>query len=244
MINGFTLNGIHCSSFGVAMVSKDRTVLPQSNDIYTEIPGRNGSYLFDRELADRNLSLDCGLLTNNATELRTTIRQISAWLYTKQRVKLVFDDEQDKYYLAKCVGAIGLDQVQTVRMGKFTLVFRCDPMAYSNNDKTLVLDDFLVLNDGTAPAYPIFTVMFLNPATEFKLALGSDFVRVVKTFAVNDVLEIDHTLSKVTVNGVRAMAYLDWQDSKFFSLPAGLSQLIVTPAGTATVTLNFTERWL
>jgi len=244
MSNGFTLKGQHCSELGIAMETKTLPVLANPDDIYVQAPGRDGSYLFARELTDSTITILCGLLASDTTGLMTIKRQIAAWVYSEQKIQLVFDDEPDKFYLVKYNGAILMDQTKTSRLGTFTLVFRCDPMAYSQNDKTLVLDDYKVTNDGTAPSYPKFTVTFLNPATEFKLALASDFVRVVKNFAVNDELEIDHTLSKVTINGVRAMAQLDWQDSKFFLLPMGLSQLIVTPAGAATVTINFTERWL
>jgi predicted phage tail component-like protein len=244
MPNGFTLKGQHCSELGIAMETKTLPVLANPDDSYIQAPGRDGSYLFARELSDSTITIVCGLLTSDTTELMTIKRQIAAWVYSKETIQLVFDDEPDKFYLVKYNGTILLDQSKSSRLGTFTLVFRSDPVAYSKNDKTLVLTDFLVTNEGTALSFPKFTVTFSNPATEFKLALGSEFVRVVKNFAVNDVLIIDHTISKVIVNGVSAMAYLDWQDSKFFSLPTGLSQLIATPAGAATVTINYTERWL
>jgi len=244
MVNGFTLKGQHCSELGIAMETKTLPVLANPDDIYVQAPGRDGSYLFARELADSTITIICGLLTSDTTELMTIKRQIAAWIYSKEKIQLIFDDEPDKFYLVKYNGSILMDQTKSARLGTFTLTFRCDPVAYSKNDKTLVLSDFEVTNAGTADSHPKFTVTFINSATEYKIALASEFVRVVKNFVANDVLVIDHAISKITVNGTSAMAQLDWQNSKFFSLPPGLSQLIATPAGAATVSINYTERWL
>ncbi len=129
MIYGFTLNGSHCSVFGVVMISKTLPVLPVSNDSYLEIPNRDGAYLSPGRLADGTITIECGLSTNSVAELVAVKRQISAWIYSKERAPLVFDDETDKTYMAKYDTAIGLNKLRTPGWGTFTLVFRCQPFA-------------------------------------------------------------------------------------------------------------------
>ena len=99
MSNGFTLKGQHCSELGIAMETKTLPALPLSDDSYIQAPGRDGSYLFARELADSTITISCGLLASDTTELMTIKRQLAAWVYSKQKIQLVFDDEPDKFYL-------------------------------------------------------------------------------------------------------------------------------------------------
>ncbi|MFZ3132889.1 MAG: distal tail protein Dit [Desulfosporosinus sp.] len=261
MERGFTLNGQHCSGLGVVMESKTVPIITGSNDAYLQVPGRDGSYMFPRELADGAIPIACGILTATAIELMIAKRQIAAWVYSEQKVQLIFDDEPDKYYLVKYNGAIGLDKMKTPGMGKFTLVFRCDPSAYSVNPLNREFNDPVFLapfmaiatdpigsmilnNSGTKEAFPVFTVTFIAVATEIKIANGSDYVRVVRTFAEGDVLVVNCGLGKITLNGLREMASLDWQNSKFFSIAPGLTTLTVLPTNASITSVQFIERWL
>jgi predicted phage tail component-like protein len=239
MIKGFAFNGIHCNTYNIIVNSVDRTVLPAPNDTYLQIPNRDGSYLFNRGLLDRIIKVDCSVFTKRLTDLRSVVRQISAWLFSQQRAQLIFDDEPDKYYMAKYKDAIGLSQIVTA--GKFSLIFCCEPYAYSILDTQSTTDS--IVNLGTAMAYPKFTVIFTAAATEYKLLLGSNYVHVVRNYAINDVLVIDNSISKVTVNGLNAMISLDL-GSRFFPLPVGGSQVIPSPLGVAQVTVNYKKRWL
>jgi predicted phage tail component-like protein len=243
MINGFALNATHCNVFGINMLSVDRTVLPAPNDVYLQVPNRDGSYLFNRGLLDRTIKVDCSIFATSMTQLRLLVRDISAWLFTQQRAQLIFDDEPDKYYMAKYEGAIGLNQITTD--GEFSLIFRCEPHAYSLTPKTqnFVSDAISITNAGTAPTFPKFTVTFTAPATEFKLWFGNYYVRVVRNFVIGDVLVIDNSISKITVNGLNAMASLDL-NSRFFSVGSGSNTLNVTPTAVANTTITMKERWL
>lgn len=130
MRDGFTLNGQHCSVLGVIMESKTLPILTKPKDVYIDIPGRDGSYLFSGALSDAVIPIVCGIKTANAIALMAAKRQIAAWVFSKQKVLLVFDDEPDKFYLVKYDGEIGLEKLTVQGMGKFTLIFRCSPLAY------------------------------------------------------------------------------------------------------------------
>lgn len=240
---GFSFNGHHCSEFGLAVKNRNRQLLPAANDRYLEIPGRHGSYHFPGELQDRVIELECAFMGATRQELREKSRQIAAWLYTKEKAVLSFDDEPGKYYYAKLDGAINLEQLFV--LATFTLTFRCNPLAYGAEVQAdFVSDQATITNPGTFEALPIFNATFTAIASEWKVTLGTKYVRVVHSFQVGDTLEVNCATGAVLINGGRALDKLDWQNSEFFSLPPGESNLTVTPAGVSDTTVIFSPRWL
>lgn len=242
-MNGFVFNGSHCSTNNVIMLSVDRSILPASNNVYLQVPNRDGSYLFDRELSDRIIKVSCTVFANSTIDLALIARQISGWIFTKQRVPLIFDDEPDKYYMAKYDGAIGLSQIATD--GEFSLTFRCEPYAYSlvNKQQSFVNSAIEVANVGTAPMYPKITSTFIASASEYNLWFEGCNMRLVRSFVAGDVVVIDNAISKVTVNGVNAMLNLDLS-SRFFGIGSGVHALNTTPVSVANTTIIWKERWL
>lgn len=122
-------NGVSSSSFPVVVKSINRQMLPMTKDNYQDMPGMDGSHLFPDKLNDRFISVEFGVIEKSIPDLRYAVREITEWLYTAQREKLIFDDEPDLYYMAKVSNQIDLEPL--VRAGRFTLVFRCQPYAYA-----------------------------------------------------------------------------------------------------------------
>lgn len=240
---GFTFNGTHTSVHGVIMKSVNRQVLPESNDTYIDIPGRNGSYISPGELADRIISLQCTVVLRSLESLRLKVRDISAWLYAEERKPLIFDDEPGKMYMAKVEGSIDLEQI--FALGRFDLTFRCEPLVVGEEvAESFVSDMAAVENEGTYEAMPVFSVTFTDAASEWKVTLGTQYIRVVHDFQVDDTLEINCETGAVLLNGGRALDKLDWQNSQFFGLPPGESTLTILPAGKCTADISFRPRWL
>jgi len=240
---GFTFNGVHCSTHGVVMRSKNRQLLPEPNDRYVQVPGRNGSILFPGELADRRIELDCAFVGSSLADIRTKARDIAAWLNVTDRTSLSFDDEPGKSYKGKLASAIDLDH--TGRLGQFSLTFICEPLAYGGQvTADFAGDSVTVTNAGTFSALPIIEATFTGAATEFKVTLGTEYIRVVHDFEVNDILKIDTGTGAVLINGTKAMDKLDWQNSIFFELAAGANTLSITPTGKCTASVKYTPRWL
>lgn len=225
------------------MRSKNRQLLPEPNDRYVQVPGRQGSILFPRELADRRIEIDCAFVGSSLANLRVKARMIAAWLYTADRAKLSFDDEPGRYYMAKLASAVDFEN--TVTLGEFSLSFVCEPLAYGEQvTASFVSDSVTVANAGTFPTPAIIEATFTGPATEFKVTLGTEYVRVVHDFEVNDTLKIDTGTGAILLNGSRAMDKLDWQNSIFFELAVGNNTLSITPSGICTATVKHTPRWL
>ncbi len=243
-MKGFTFNGTHSSTYGIVMKSINRQVLPTSNDTYLQIPGRHGSYLFSGELTDRIIEIECGLTKSTLENLRSGMRDIAAWLYTTDRESLVFDDEPTKTYRAKVEGQIDLEQMFV--LGKFTLQFRCEPLAYGAvQTVNFVSDTATVNNTGTFETPPRFSATItITSATTLKVILGTSYIKVDHTFAISDALTIDCGTGSILINGSRAISYLDWQNSEFFNLAVGSNILTISPSGTCSAAVTFSPRWL
>lgn len=225
------------------MRSKNRQLLPEPNDRYVQVPGRNGSILFPRELADRRIELDCAFVGSSLADIRAKARDIAAWLNVTDRANLSFDDETGKTYRGKLASAVDFDHIG--RMGQFSLTFICEPLAYGGQvTADFAGDSVTVTNAGTFSALPIIEATFTGAATELKVTLGTEYIRVVHDFVLNDTLKIDTGTGAVLINGTRAMDKLDWQNSRFFDLPVGESTLNITPTGKCTATVKFSPRWL
>lgn len=242
-MSGFIFNGVNSDTFGIIVLEKKRPVLPEINDSYLQIPGRHGSYLFPKELGDRIIEIDCALPKKSLEELRSTIRDIAAWLYTTERKPLSFMDETDKYYMAKLDGTIDMDQILAI--GQFTLRFRCEPLAYGGEITANFTNDTVTVNNpGSFEALPSFTATFTKTANEWRVALGAKYVRVIHNFQAGDVLEISNAAGVIYINGARAMDKLDWQYSEFFALLPGVNTLSIAPTGICTAQISFVPRWL
>lgn len=199
--------------------------------------------MFPRELADRRIDIDCAFVEPSLANIRTKARDIAAWLHTDDRANLSFDDETGKTYKGKLSSAVDFDHIG--RMGQFSLAFNCEPLAYGTEATTnFANDSATVANSGNYPAPAIIEATFTGAATEFKVTLGTEYIRVVHDFVLNDTLKIDTGTGAVLINGTRTMDKLDWQNSIFFELAVGANTLNITPTGKCTATVKHTPRWL
>ena len=239
---GITFNNKHSSIFGLGAKVK-RPLLPGNSDNYISPPGRSGSILFPGKPRDRFIPVDFGFMPASKALFRAKVWEIAAWLYTDEREVLTIDDEPGKYYVGKVEDQVDLEQAFV--LGKFSVVFRCEPFAYGSEVTTnFANDSTTVTNAGTRPTPAIIEATFTDSATEFKVTLGTKYIRVVDDFVLNDTLKIDTSTGAVLINGTRAMDKLDWQNSRFFDLPVGESTLSITPTGRCTAKVKYTPRWL
>lgn len=209
------------------MRSKNRQLLPEPNDRYVQVPGRQGSVHFPREFTDRHIDIDCAFVEKSLPDLRARAREIAAWLHTTDRAILSFDDETDKYYRGKLL--LSVDFTHLATMGELSLTFLCDPLAYGG-EITKDFDWFVttVENPGTYESPPIFKMTFTAADINIRV-IGPDLsmLKVVHNFRVGDILEINAATGAVLINGTRAMDKLDWQNSRFFSLKPGPNNISV-----------------
>jgi len=243
---GYTFNNTHSiNDHGVRMLVEGMStqILPARRDQFVEMPGMDGSYLFPGPLSDRIITRKCVVNESSPMALRTKARQIAAWLNTSTWAQLIFDDEPDVYYLAKVVNEI--EEEQIISLGAFAVQWRCSPLAIGTEvTEGFVSDAVTVTNSGTYETFPVFAVVFTATATEWKVTLGTKYIRVVNAFAIGNTLEVNCATGAVLINGSRAMDKLDWQNSEFFALAVGNNALAITPANKCTATVKFSPRFL
>lgn len=129
MALGFTFNSQHSSSdFGIVVKSINRSMLPGMIKKEINIPGRHGTYDFsDNVYENRVISIGISYKATSHNDLREKVRDLASWLSQQDYCRLQFDDEPDKYYLAKVYGAVNFENM--LKLGKTSIEFICQPHA-------------------------------------------------------------------------------------------------------------------
>lgn len=139
-MRSFSYKGISCRDFGIVSRSVNRSMLPALRGRTTEVYGKHGLIDYgNNNYGIRQISVHIGFSGSDFLAFRKKSREISAWLRSSQWERLVFDDEPDKYYLARIYGAVPLDDL--FRAGETDITFECQPFAY------------LFLNTGDDPTW-------------------------------------------------------------------------------------------
>lgn len=158
-MKGFTFNSTHSSEYNLTLRSVDRTTLPPLRRRELLVPGRHGTYDFGNNKYDnRIIQIECFLKADSLSQLRQRVRSVAGWL--KDKGQLMFDDEQDKFYIGRLYNQIPLDQITT--NGIIPLAFECEPFAYSNINTTEVTrtndDSIFIFNNGSVETPAEYTI--------------------------------------------------------------------------------------
>jgi predicted phage tail component-like protein len=128
-VNGYEYNALHSlNDYDIIANSIDRPILPTLRKREISIDGKHGTYSFDdNTYENRPITVEIKYIGESFNALRLHMRDISAWLSQTTYKKLIFDDEPDKYYLAKIYSAVSLELFW--KLGKATIQFECQPFA-------------------------------------------------------------------------------------------------------------------
>lgn len=131
-----TIDGKSLNQLGLALLPGfQHPAAPPIRDYTVSIPGRPGAYYFGSDIDPLEFNLPLIIKPQeDRVALATAIRKmVSVFIdsYGKPKeVKLIYDYEPDKYYLARYSGSLSIDRY--FRMGKFELpLISYDPHAYS-----------------------------------------------------------------------------------------------------------------
>jgi len=138
---GFTLNGVAASSYGITMRhGPDQPIVPGTKDRAVSVLARAGDYWIDSELGVRAFSLPCFFdRCADAATLDALVRTFAKALTDSygrpKQLKLVFDDDADKYYLVRYSGQIPFDR-KWAGVSDFVLeLISDDPYAYEQDEE-------------------------------------------------------------------------------------------------------------
>jgi predicted phage tail component-like protein len=161
---GFTFDGTHSSDFDIISKSINRPILAALRRKELTIPGRHGNYNFTGNTYENKIiEVEIKYIGTSFSELRNRARSLAAWLSSTGAYKqLIFDDETDKYYLAKLYSQVSLQNL--FRIGQANLTFDCYPFAYSTSESSFSVEiteddqEFTITNNGTAETPQIITI--------------------------------------------------------------------------------------
>lgn len=160
-MRGFVYKGKHSLiDYNIVAKSIERPVLPTLRKSELAIPGHHGVYdfgfnTFDKRIISVLLQYD----GETVNEMRLNTRQIATWISSITYEHLTFDDEPDKYYLAKCYDSVGLETF--FRLGIAPVQFECQPFALyqATTGEDILLDSNL----------PLDSDILLNPVELFSI---------------------------------------------------------------------------
>lgn len=233
------------------------SIIPELRNALETIPGRAGAIDFGGEFGARELELTCVVEPQGTLDgLLAQARSIAEWLNPyKEAAQLIFDEEADRYYLARVQSAIDLEVLVTA--GRFTIPFICpSPYAYALTDDVFqytTVGSVQFSRVGTAISQPLIEVRgSIGSGDAIKLVFnGTDVVRILPPLTTGEkfVLDVEKVTAyiedlntHVTTNGLPNLDEL-----VFPELNPGLNTVDISVEGAATFTqldIQCRSRWL
>jgi len=248
----FEYKGIHGSEYGIICKTDSRSLLPVVRRREFEIFGKSGIVdVGNNDYATKIMAVRLTYIGNSLIGLRSQARLIAAWLNSKKWEKLIFDDEPDKYYLARAKDGIDLTNLHVT--GEMTVEFECQPFAYmctsTGEDPSWEDADFPWITDipwNTIQSYQFSATgakefTFDNPGTQeigCNSPQGSKFDLIISgswaTFEVSmngktleyteagaGTLIIDNVNMEVKLDGANKLSELDGDIDSFLNVIPG-----------------------
>jgi predicted phage tail component-like protein len=129
------LNSIDIPSF-VKVGKVNFSILPPIKNNYKTIRGKKGIHFYNQTVGERIISVDISIIAEEGSNPMKKTRQLAEWLYHEEAVKLVINDEPDKYYMVLPDGETSISEV--VSVGQGTISFLCtEPFAFGEEKELL-----------------------------------------------------------------------------------------------------------
>ncbi len=237
MVGNFSFNGIKGTDHNLITRSVKRPLLPTAKVGRVNLVGGSGVYDFPgMEYEIRQVTMRVQYIGEDYVELRSRARIIAAWLATDDFKPLIFDDEPDKYYLAKVTSEIDLEHLW--ESGSANVIFDCQPFAYSINQEVVSINgqSGVVFNPGTrklgatCPPGSILKLVCTNIVKNTRVVVNRDTSNVdyfIYGSASDSApspanLTIDVANMVATIDGgVNAYPHLYGNVDRFFTLQVG-----------------------
>lgn len=258
----FEYKGIRGSEYGIYCKTVKRSLLPAIRRREFEIFGKSGIIdIGNNDYAPKIMTVKLTYIGANLVDLRSKARLLASWLNSSTWGKLIFDDEPDKYYLARVKDGIDLSNI--LMAGEMTVEFECQPFACmavdTGDDLTWDEADFPWLTEiswNMVKSYQfsatgVNSFAFDNPGTQeigCNSPQGSKFNIIVsgiwttlsltlngKTLKYLESgtgeLVIDNVEMEVTLNGANKLSALDGDIDSFLSVMPGENTIQITGTG-------------
>ena len=270
---GVSYNSKHSfNGFKIVAKSIDRPLLPAARKQEIEVAGMDGTLDFGIiTYGNRPIRVLLQYVGDTFADLRLKSREIAFWLSQSTYKRLIFDDESDKFYLAKVYDEVSLVVEDLLEFGKATVTFECQPFAYSVNEDIwldrVMTDTEIVQNGGTYKVFPVIEITpislsggmdeavevtgVFDPATVLEttvtnpaITIGNNTLLYTGTLTEGQTLIIDTGKWQATKGGLNVLNKVtgDW-----LSLEVGDNSLSFTDETSdcgATIKITYRKRWL
>jgi len=228
-------------------------ILPDVRSRTVQIPGRAGAYDFGSDLGTRQFNLECVIKAITRQELAEKVRVLAAHLVDTdgkpRTLKLIFDDEPDRYYSVKYSGGVSMERI--VSVGQFTLqLMATDPFAYAVNPLSIPIatdipDTTITFSiGGTVAALPKIILKGTNMTGSYQIAINGTTFQYSGALTAQDVIIIDCAKYAVLKNGARDMAHFIGNFPKLSPGENTIYYHLNTDAALTALTIDARGRWL
>jgi predicted phage tail component-like protein len=278
LIGSFTFNGTHSSTFGLVCKSVKRPLLPAAKIGRIEYTKASGFVDYnDTEYEARTITVEVayigtkspgGAWDSDYKEMRQRARDIANWLVitqTTSTAKLIFDDEDDKYYNAKVINELDLQSLW--QSGTIQIVFDCQPFAYSVEKQTITAtmtsrllqlpitpDTGKIFGtrhiDYKSPKDSLFRIIFSGNLTSVNFNMNGDAFYYSELNATDSDLVINNTAMTVEdLLNINKFQYISGSIGTFFkfaSLALADSQIleVINENATEDTPFQVTVEWI
>src|SRR5690606_15445792 len=134
-----------------------------------------GALLSYTDVQVRVITVPVLVKAENISDLQKVKEDMANWLIHDEPKELVFKDEPDRVYYALVDGELELDEIFSTGRGEITFICP-DPFKYGS-EKVYQTDQdtFIIENEGTAPAKPIFELTAKEPVTFAMISDGERY---------------------------------------------------------------------
>jgi predicted phage tail component-like protein len=129
MTTDVTLNGVTLASAvpTAAVLDVRRPLAGRRRDVYVEVPGRPGSYVYPEAPGDRELGIVVDIAADTMADRRAAVIALADWCDLGVVAPLIIDDQDDRYHEALL--ASGPDVLERLLSAATELRFRVTPYA-------------------------------------------------------------------------------------------------------------------
>jgi predicted phage tail component-like protein len=198
-----------------------------------------------------HFSLDVIVTGSSLSDLDSNLSSIRGTLSETEDAELRFDENTDRYWLARFVSLSGSYRGPNAWVGQLELVCH-DPAAYAEDEDTATdtaaasWSDLLTVG-GTTYCFPVITLTADGAQADITVVVRNDTLDMelswTGTLANEDVLEFDSETESVTLNAASAMTGVAGDNPRWPLLKAG-DNLVEITGFTGTVLITWRERYL
>lgn len=231
-LNYFMIDEISSLDFGVVISNAGVFNAPARAFERVNVPGRNGSILFDEGYYENvTVTYDASLLNKGVN-----LDGFRAWLMSFTDYCRIEDTyHSEEYRLGIPDGGFEATMNEQLAAGTFKVQFNCKPQRFLKVGElsTRYTDDVTLFNPTRFPARPLIRVYGIG-----KLGVGADTVTIKKNSL--DYIDLDCDIADATCDSTNANSYVQLSGDNYPELKAGKTGITLGDGITA---VEITPRW-